>query len=91
MATKLVIVESPAKAKTINNYLGSDYNVLASFGHVRDLPSSVLGVDVEHDFEPKYIIPAKSKKQSTIIKFEDFESPRAHALRLAASFFNFGL
>jgi DNA topoisomerase-1 len=68
MSTKLVIVESPAKAQTINNYLGADYNVLASFGHVRDLPSSVLGVDVENDFEPKYIIPAKSKRAVSAIK-----------------------
>lgn len=58
----LVIVESPAKAKTINSYLGSDYEVTASFGHVRDLPKSDIGIDVEHDFEPKYIVPTKAKK-----------------------------
>ena len=51
----LVIVESPAKVKTINKFLGSNYEVLASNGHVRDLPKSRLGVDVEHDYEPKYI------------------------------------
>ena len=51
----LVIVESPAKAKTIQKYLGTGYDVIASMGHVRDLPKSKLGVDVEHDFEPKYI------------------------------------
>lgn len=55
MAKNLVIVESPAKAKTINKFLGSNYSVVASNGHVRDLPKSQLGVDVEHDFEPKYI------------------------------------
>ncbi len=55
MATNLVIVESPAKAKTIKQYLGKSYNVIASMGHVRDLPKSQLGVDLEHDFEPKYI------------------------------------
>lgn len=54
-AKNLVIVESPAKAKTINKFLGSDYSVVASNGHVRDLPKSQLGVDVEHDYEPKYI------------------------------------
>ena len=52
--TNLVIVESPAKAKTIGKYLGSDYKVTASMGHLRDLPKSVLGVDVEHGFEPDY-------------------------------------
>ena len=55
MATNLVIVESPAKAKTIKQNLGKSYNVIASMGHVRDLPKSQLGVDLEHDFEPKYI------------------------------------
>ena len=52
--SKLVIVESPAKAKTIKKYLGSGYEVVASMGHVRDLPKSKLGVDVEHGFEPVY-------------------------------------
>lgn len=55
MADTLVIVESPSKAKTIEKYLGSKYKVLASNGHVRDLPKSQLGVDIEKDFEPKYI------------------------------------
>ena len=51
----LVIVESPAKAKTISKFLGAGYKVQASNGHVRDLPKSTLGVDIENDFEPKYI------------------------------------
>lgn len=55
MANTLVIVESPSKAKTIEKYLGSGYRVIASNGHVRDLPKSQLGVDVENDFTPKYI------------------------------------
>lgn len=55
LADYLVIVESPAKAKTIGKYLGKRYTVKASMGHVRDLPKSQLGVDVEHDFEPRYI------------------------------------
>ena len=55
MAEALVIVESPAKAKTIGKYLGSKYKVIASNGHIRDLPKSQLGVDVEHGFAPKYI------------------------------------
>ena len=55
MAKYLVIVESPAKVKTIKKFLGSNYAVMASNGHVRDLPKSQLGIDVEHDFEPKYI------------------------------------
>ena len=53
--SKLVIVESPTKAKTIGKFLGNGYKVIASNGHVRDLPKSQLGVDVEHNFEPKYI------------------------------------
>src|SRR5437763_8659171 len=64
MASKksLVIVESPAKANTINKYLGNDYVVKASLGHVKDLPKSKLGVDIEHDFEPVYdVIPGKEK------------------------------
>ncbi len=55
MAKNLVIVESPAKEKTIKKFLGSNYEVLASQGHVRDLPKSQMGIDVEHDYEPKYI------------------------------------
>ena len=55
MAKYLVIVESPAKAKTIKKFLGSNYEVIASNGHVRDLPKSQMGIDVDNDFEPKYI------------------------------------
>ena len=55
MAKYLVIVESPAKVKTIKKFLGTNYEVVASNGHVRDLPKSTLGIDVEHDYEPKYI------------------------------------
>ena len=53
--TNLVIVESPSKAKTIGKYLGPDYLVKASMGHLRDLPKSKMGVDLEHDFKPDYI------------------------------------
>ena len=60
--SKLVIVESPAKAKSIKNYLGLGYDVVASKGHVRDLPAARLSVDINHDFAPKYeIIPGKEK------------------------------
>ncbi|MCI5612777.1 MAG: type I DNA topoisomerase, partial [Agathobacter sp.] len=55
MAKNLVIVESPAKVKTIKKFLGKNYEVLASNGHIRDLPKSKLGIDIENDFEPKYI------------------------------------
>ena len=55
MAKYLVIVESPAKVKTIKKFLGKNYEVTASNGHVRDLPKSQMGIDIEHDFEPKYI------------------------------------
>ena len=55
MPEKLIIVESPAKANTIKKFLGGNYKVMASMGHIRDLPKSKLGVDIEHDFEPEYI------------------------------------
>ena len=55
MAKYLVIVESPAKVKTIKKFLGSNYEVMASMGHVRDLPKSQIGVSPDNDFEPKYI------------------------------------
>ena len=59
---KLLIVESPAKAKTITKYLGAGYQVKASMGHLRDLPKKELGVDVDHDFQTTYIpIPGKDK------------------------------
>ena len=56
----LVIVESPTKAKTIQKFLGSDFIIKSSFGHVRDLPKRELGVDVDKGFEPKYIIPTQA-------------------------------
>jgi len=67
-AKKLVIVESPSKAKTINKFLGRRYHVEASMGHVRDLPKSKMGIDVENDFEPHYIIPTKARKTVTKLK-----------------------
>ena len=60
-ATNLVIVESPSKAKTIGKYLGPDYIVKASMGHLRDLPKSKMGVDLENDFTPQYI-PVRGKE-----------------------------
>jgi len=65
--SSLVIVESPAKAKTINKYLGSGYEVLASMGHVRDLPSKGISVDIDHNFEPTYeIVPGRRKVLANI-------------------------
>lgn len=58
---KMVIVESPAKARTVGRFLGKEYTVRASVGHVRDLPSNRMGVDIEDDFRPHYIVPAKRK------------------------------
>jgi len=68
MAKNLVIVESPAKAKTIEKFLGKDYKVASSFGHIADLPSNELGVDVESDFSPKYIITEDKKKVERELK-----------------------
>src|SRR6266540_4594813 len=61
MAKQLVVVESPTKAKTLERYLGPDYRVQASYGHVRDLPEKKLGVDVDDDFQPEYVIPEGKK------------------------------
>src|SRR5215218_6680750 len=59
---RLVIVESPAKARTIGKYLGTGYTVKASMGHIRDLPKSTLGVEVDDDFTPKYLVPRDKVK-----------------------------
>ncbi|MFY7672680.1 type I DNA topoisomerase [Tenacibaculum sp. MEBiC06402] len=69
MAKNLVIVESPAKAKTIEKFLGKDFQVESSFGHIADLPSKELGVDVEGDFKPKYIV--SSDKKTVVKKLKD--------------------
>src|ERR1043165_9443204 len=87
MAKNLVIVESPAKAKTINKFLGNDYRVLASIGHIKDLPSKGLGVDVEHDFEPTYeVIPDTKKRNNRKIVAELKKAAKeAEAIYLAAA------
>ncbi|MDQ6732632.1 MAG: toprim domain-containing protein, partial [Nitrospirota bacterium] len=69
MAKALIIVESPAKARTITKYLGRGYTVMASVGHVKDLPTSKLGVDLDHDFTPQYVtIKGKSQVLADIKK-----------------------
>ena len=80
-AKDLVIVESPAKAKTIEKYLGSGYKVTASMGHLRDLPKSKMGVDIEHGFEPQYI-PVRDKKE--LINELKKEAKEAKTVYLAA-------
>ena len=62
MPKKLVVVESPTKAKTLERYLGGGYTVKASYGHIRDLPKNKLGVDTDREFEPEYVVPEDSKK-----------------------------
>lgn len=86
MGKNLVIVESPAKAKTINKYLGSDYTVLASIGHIKDLPAKDLGVDVENNFEPTYeVIPDTKKRNNKKIVSELKKAAKASdAIFLAA-------
>ena len=81
MAKNLVIVESPAKAKTIEKFLGSDYKVESSFGHIADLPSKELGVDVDNDFEPKYIVD--SDKKALVKKLRDL-AKKAETIWLAS-------
>ncbi len=65
---KLVIVESPTKAKTISRFLGSDFAIKASMGHIMDLPKSKLGIDIEHDFAPQYEINEDKKKSMAELK-----------------------
>lgn len=65
---ELIIVESPTKAKTIKKFLGSKYQVESSFGHIRDLPKSEMGIDIENGFEPRYIVPLKAKKVVSKLK-----------------------
>ena len=66
----LIIVESPTKARTISGFLGSDFKVESSYGHVRDLPKSKLGIDIENNFEPQYIVQIKNKKRINELKKE---------------------
>jgi len=70
MAKNLVVVESPAKARTLSQFLGKDYTIKASIGHVRDLPQKELGVDLSNDFSPKYVILSKKRKVVNEIKGE---------------------
>jgi DNA topoisomerase-1 len=81
MAKNLVIVESPAKAKTIEKYLGKDFKVASSFGHIADLPSKELGVDVDGDFTPKYIIPSDKK---SLVKELKSQAKKAEMVWLAS-------
>jgi len=77
---KMVIVESPAKARTVGRFLGQGYAVVASVGHVRDLPANRMGVDIENDFEPRYVIPAKKKE---IVRGLRQDAKKASAVYLA--------
>src|SRR5213083_1702639 len=86
MAKSLVVVESPAKAKTINKYLGRDYIVMASIGHIKDLPAKDLGVDIQNNFEPHYeIIPDTRKRNNKKIVADLKKTAKtADAIYLAA-------
>lgn len=86
MAKNLVIVESPAKAKTINKYLGNNYKVLASIGHIKDLPTKELGVDIANNFEPLYEVIPDAKKRNNKKTVADLKkaAKEAEAIYLAA-------
>ena len=71
MKKNLVIVESPAKARTLSKLLGRNYSLKASMGHVRDLPKSQLGVNIEEGFAPKYVVPREKKKVVDELKEAD--------------------
>ena len=70
MQKNLVIVESPAKAKTIEKFLGKDYKVMSSYGHIRDLKTKDFSIDLEHNYAPEYVIPSDKKKLVTELKNE---------------------
>ena len=70
MQKNLVIVESPAKAKTIEKFLGKDYKVMSSYGHIRDLKAKEFGIDIQHDYTPQYVIPTEKKKLVNELKSE---------------------
>ena len=72
MSENLVIVESPAKAKTIEKFLGKDFKVMSSYGHIRDLNPKDFSIDIEHGFEPNYIIP--EDKQKIVVTISDVSS-----------------
>ena len=81
MPKNLVIVESPAKAKTIERFLGKEFQVESSFGHIADLPSKELGVDVENDFKPKYTVD--KEKKALVKKLKDL-AKKAETIWLAS-------
>ncbi|PJC76121.1 DNA topoisomerase I, partial [Candidatus Shapirobacteria bacterium CG_4_8_14_3_um_filter_39_11] len=74
----LIIVESPTKANTLGRFLGGDFMVLATMGHIRDLPEKKLGVDVEADFEPEYVVSAKKKETVDRIKKSSKEAGKIY-------------
>ena len=67
---KLIIVESPTKARTISKFLGKDFRVKSSYGHIRDLPAREMGVDIENNFTPKYVVNAKAREKVGPLKDE---------------------
>ena len=81
MQKNLVIVESPAKAKTIEKFLGKDYKVLSSYGHIRDLKKKAFSIDIAHDFAPEYEIPAD--KRALVSQLKD-EAAKADTVWLAS-------
>ena len=78
MPKYLVIVESPAKEKTISKILGNDFTVKSSYGHIRDLPKSKIGIDIEKDFEPTYVNVAKAKKLISALKKSAAEADKVY-------------
>ncbi len=67
---KLIVVESPTKAKTLKKFLGRDYQITATFGHIRDLPKAEFGIDIENNFQPRYVIPLKARKIVSFLRQE---------------------
>ena len=85
MAKSLVVVESPTKVKTIKKFLGGDYDVVASMGHIKDLPKSTLGIDLENNFEPTY--SAIEAKKKTIDDLKKYFNPQVETMEGAAFYY----
>ena len=83
MQKNLVIVESPAKAKTIEKFLGKDFKVLSSYGHIRDLKKKDFSIDVNNDFKPSYEIPADKKALVSTLKLKRQKPYGSHPMRTA--------
>ena len=91
MQKNLVIVESPAKAKTIEKFLGTDYKVMSSYGHIRDLKTKEFSIDIAHNYTPEYAIPADKKKLVSELKARRRKQSGWHPMRTVRERLSLGI